>query len=267
MAITAVMIDSREPSWVQALEFGGAMKAITMLDAGDLWASTGDGAMVCIERKTSSDLLGSLSDERLWHQLSAMRAKSQWSYLVITGVLQPSSTGMTITDRGETGWKWASVQGALIRAQECGVVVVHAAGDGDYEGTVLRLCGRTRSSELVLKPVRTPTVLSPGEQVLASLPGIGLDKAQALLAGMGTAAWGLVDLTDIRSKTARGLRGEVKGIGDVTKRRVRQALGIPNGARLAVVSSDDAIIDPWDDSEAQESAKEFNSEQQLARSA
>lgn len=268
MSITAAMIDSREPSWVQALMFGGAMKAITTLECGDVWASTGDGALVVVERKTSTDLLGSLSDERLWHQLTAMRAKSQWAYLVITGVLQPSGAGMTITDRGETGWKWASVQGALIRAQECGVVVVHAAGDSDYEATVERLCARTRSPELVLKPVRTPTVLSQGEQVLASLPGIGLDKAQALLCGMGTAAWGLVDLTDMRTKAVRGLRGDVKGIGDVTKRRVRQALGVPDDARLVMVNSDDKIIDPWDNPEAQDSAKEYCSDQQqLARSA
>jgi ERCC4-type nuclease len=261
------MIDSREPSWAQALTFGGAMKAITALECGDVWASTADGALVVVERKTGTDLLGSLSDERLWHQLTAMRAKSQWAYLVITGVLQPSGAGMVITDRGESGWKWASVQGALIRAQECGVVVVHAAGDGDFESTVERLCARTRSPELVLKPVRTPTVLSAGEQILASLPGIGLDKAQSLLSGMGTAAWSLVDLTDIRTKTVRGLRGEVKGIGDVTKRRVRQALGLPDDARLVMVNSNDHIIDPWDNPEAQDSAKEFSSEQQLARSA
>jgi ERCC4-type nuclease len=243
------------------------MKAITALECGDVWASTGDGSLVCVERKTSTDLLGSLSDERLWHQLAAMRAKSQWAYLVITGVLQPSGAGMTITDRGESGWKWASVQGALIRAQECGVVVVHAAGDGDFESTVERLCARTRSPELVLKPVRTPTVLSAGEQVLASLPGIGLDKAQALLSGVGTAAWGLVDLTDMRSKTVRGLRGEVKGIGDVTKLKAREALGVPAGARLVMVDGDNKIIDVWDNPEAQDSAKEYSSEQQLARSA
>jgi len=269
VAITAVMIDQREPSWVQDLSFGGAMKAVTMLECGDLWVSTGDGAMVLVERKTSTDLLGSLSDERLWHQLAAMRAKSEWSYLVITGVLQPSPAGLTITDRGETGWKWASVQGALIRAQECGVVVVHAAGDGDYEGTVTRLCARTRSAELVLKPVRTPAVLSPGEQVLASLPGIGLDKAQALLAGVGTAAWALSELTDTRTKTVRGLHGEVKGIGDVTKRRVRQALGIPDRGRLVMVDAEDTIMDPWDDPEALDSKEHSHDNQQpeLARSA
>lgn len=244
------------------------MKAITTLECGDVWASTGDGALVCVERKTSTDLLGSLNDERLWHQLTALRAKTEWAYLVITGTLQPSGAGMVITDRGESGWKWASVQGALIRAQECGVVVVHAAGDADFESTVERLCARTRSPELVLKPVRMPTVLSAGEQILASLPGIGLDKAQALLAGMGTAAWSLVDLTDMRTKTVRGLRGEVKGIGDVTKRRVRQALGIPDSARLVMVNGDNKIIDVWDNPEAQDSAKEYSSgEQQLARSA
>ena len=268
MAITAVMCDSREPSWVQALSFGGAMKAITALECGDVWASTGDGALVCIERKTSTDLLGSLSDERLWHQLTALRAKTEWAYLVITGVLQPSGAGMVITDRGESGWKWASVQGALIRAQECGVVVVHAAGDGDFESTVERLCARTRSPELVLRPVRTPTVLSAGEQVLASLPGIGLDKAQALLSGVGTAAWGLIDLTDMRTKTVRGLHGEVRGIGDVTKLKARDALGIPAGARLVMVNSTDKIIDPWDDPEAQETAKEYSSDgQRLAQTA
>ena len=148
------------------------------------------------------------------------------------------------------------------------MVVVHAAGDCDFESTVERLCARTRSPELVLRPVRTPTVLSAGEQVLASLPGIGLDKAQALLSGVGTAAWGLVDLTDMRTKTVRGLHGEVRGIGDVTKTKARDALGIPAGARLVMVDGDNKIIDVWDNPEAQDSAEEYSSgEQQLARSA
>lgn len=267
MAITAVMVDSREPQWVQLLPFDGAMKAVTVLECGDLWASTSDGAMVIVERKTSTDFLGSLSDERLWHQLAAMRAKSEWSYLVITGVLQPNPAGLTVTDRGETGWKWASVQGALIRVQECGVVVVHASGDSDYEPTVKRLCARTRSPELVLKPVRTPAVLSPGEQVLASLPGIGLDKAQALLNGFGSAAWALEALTDMRTKVVKGLHGEVRGIGDVTKRRVRQALGLPDNGRLVMVNENDKIMDPWDDPDAFKEHTDDSQQPELARSA
>lgn len=255
MAIVAVMCDSREPKWVQELTFGGAMSAVTLLEHGDLWATTDDGAMVIVERKTADDLLGSLSDDRLWHQLAGMRQRSPWSYLVITGRLEPSASGLTLTERGETGWNWASVQGALIQAQELGVFVVHAGSDQEYEATVMRLCSRHRTADIALKPVRRPAILSAAEQVLCALPGIGMERAQSMLRTAGTAAWALIFLTQSTN--------EIPGVGEVTRRRAREALGLRPGERLVLVDAEGRGMDPWNTDDTSKETQHV----ELARSA
>lgn len=232
MSITAIFIDSREPAWVQQLTFGGAMTAVTALDHGDLLATCDDGAMLAVERKTSDDLLGSLSDDRLWPQLAGIRAQTQWSYLVICGQLKPATSGNTLTERGETKWPWSSVQGALVKAQELGVFVVQCASDRDYESAVIRLSARSHSDTVVVTPAKAPKLLSEGEQILLSLPGIGPEKVGAIMDYCGNAAWALSLLTEVESKE------RVPGIGPGIKKKVRTALGLQPEQELAVVISE-----------------------------
>jgi hypothetical protein len=59
--ITAALVDSREPQWMQSLTFGGVPTVVTLLDSGDVWAVTDDGHTLMIERKTPSDLLNTRS--------------------------------------------------------------------------------------------------------------------------------------------------------------------------------------------------------------
>ena len=229
MSLTAVLIDDREPVWVQEIKFGGVMTAVTRLESGDIWATTDDGTMLLFERKTVSDFLGSVTDNRLWVQLSGLRAKSPWSYLVITGLMQPSPNGKVITDRGLTGWDWSSMQGVLLKVQELGVFVVQAPTDTEFEATILRIANRSRTPQMVLNPTRSSTVLSAGEQILAALPGIGLSRLNDLLDYCGTVAWALAYLTDDKFPK------EVSGIGSGIKRKVREALGLEEGTVLSVI--------------------------------
>ena len=226
MSIVAAMIDSREPAWVQRLTFGGAMCSVAALDYGDVLATTDDGAMVAVERKTASDLLGSLADGRLWPQLAGMRKLTPWCYLVVTGRLAPSANGYVTTDRGVSKWTWASVQGALIQAQELGAIVVQAAGHTDFEPTVLQLSGRDHAEAVRLRPLKEATVLSAGEKVLCALPGIGLERAQAIMDHCGRAAWALAFLTMLDSDE------KVPGVGLGVKRKIRKALGLQDNETL-----------------------------------
>lgn len=232
MSITAAFVDSREPSWVQSLTFGSAMTAVTALDYGDLLATCDDGALIAVERKTADDLLGSLSDDRLWPQLVGIRAQTQWAYLVICGRLEPAANGNTLTERGEIKWPWASVQGALLKVQELGVMIVQCASDQDYESTVIRLSARSHSDTVVITPAKAPKLLSEGEQILLSLPGIGPEKVGAIMDYCGTAAWALQFLTNLES-TER-----VPGIGIGIKKKIRAALGLQPEQELAVVISE-----------------------------
>jgi len=224
MTIQAVLCDQREPPEIQHLDFGAA-KVITLLDVGDVWLAV-DNEMLIIERKTSSDLLASIADGRLFDQCARMRQQSPWCYLVVAGQIRANSSGHVIEDEYiNTQWTWNSVQGALLTVQELGVSIVYCLPD-DFAGCVKRLAGRARGDVRVQK--RTPYTLSAGEAVLASLPGIGEERIDLLLDFSGSPAWALSYLTTL------GEPG-VDGIGDGIKRRVRAALGLNESEILEVI--------------------------------
>lgn len=239
MTITMIMVDSREPSWVHDLKFGGAMKMVTALDYGDAWATANNGDMICIERKAPNDLLGSIKDNRLFNQIAGIRAKTPWAYLVVTGVLTATVQGKVIADERVSGWDWNSVQGALVTVQEMGVRVVYCQSDNDYEATVCRLCSRDRKPEFIIEPLAQPKFMSPGEIMLTALPGIGLERAQTLLREFDNRpcdalAW----LTWHRWHEDH----PIAGIGQGIKRGVRAALGL----------SEELVIDLVPDEKYQE---------------
>lgn len=233
MAINSVMIDSREPARIQKLTFGGVPTVVTALDAGDVLVATGDSAMLSIERKTPTDLLGTIKAGRLFPQITRMIDLTPWRYLVIEGDWRRSTHGRVEVRRGawaqwdETGWQWSAVQGALLTAQEMGVYVIQC-GDGQFEDAVIRLAKRSRGEKTVAPP-RLPNVLSNGEAIIAGLPGIGMDRMGAVLDHCGTPAWALTWLTDLNSD---GIDGVSYGI----KRAVRNALGLSDGLLLHVIA-------------------------------
>ena len=230
MSATAVCIDSREPTWVQALDFG-VPSTVTLLDYGDIWVTTADGQVLAIERKTAGDLLNTLREDRLWTQLAGLRGVSPWAYLLITGtLLRNPLDGMVVLDHAVAGWSWAAVQGALLSAQELGVFVAWAANDEDLAPAVLRLANRRRDAAMIIPPARAARVLTPGEAALAALPGIGLEKTIALLDHYQTPAHALAAMTQMWTGASA-----VPGIGDGTKAKVRQALQLEDWAELAVL--------------------------------
>ena len=236
MSITAAICDSREPLWVQQFTFGGAATCCSLLDAGDLLVTCDDGALLAIERKTPSDLLNSLREDRIWSQLAGIRTLTPWAYLVITGELQRSQNGKVVINRGETGWSWAAIQGALLQAQEMGVFVIMAANDEDYEAAVVRLSARSHRKEMLVPPARDPRVMSDTERVLTALPGVGLERVMALTEYAGSVAWALQYLTDLE------IKDKVPGIGNGTKAAVRRALGLKENQSMAVILTENGHL-------------------------
>lgn len=223
MGLVAIQTDSREPAWVKDLSFGGVPVIVTLLEAGDLLAATDDGQLLAVERKASGDLLNTLRDDRLFPQISRLREISPWAYLVVTGDLRPGPGGKTFVDGRETGWAWASVQGALCTVQELGVCVVQVGSDYDYEATIIRLANRSRDG-IRVAPARDVSIMGEAEMILSSLPGIGAEKAAVLLRECGDAHTALHYLTVWER---HWIHAPVPGIGDGTRRRVRKALGLP----------------------------------------
>ena len=227
MGILSVMIDSREPQQIQALRFGGVPTAVIALDAGDLLVACDDSALLCIERKTVNDFLNTLRDNRLFPQLVRVREVTPWGYLVICGDLRPGANGKCLCHGGETGWNWSSISSALLTCQEIGVHVLQIASDADYEAAVIRLANRDRS-QLRTRPARDVTLVSVEETILAALPGIGQERAQALLDYCGTPAAALTYLTCDDTH-------DIPGIGYQTKHKVRRALGLDWDMGLHIV--------------------------------
>jgi len=230
MNATAVLIDTREPQWVRDLEWSGVAKAVTMLEHGDLWLTTREGTLLIVERKTVSDLLGSIRDGRIWNQIAGMIAQTRWCYVVICGRMSCGADGNVIVDgMGPTGWNWHSVQGALVRIQELGAFVVWAANDADYQHVVLNLAERPHDAAQVIAPARQALPMSEAEQILTALPGIGLEKVKPIMEHCGGhAGWALTYLTDAESNG-------IAGIGAGIKRNVRRALGLGEHERLSVL--------------------------------
>ena len=236
--ITAVLIDSREPSWIQSLDFHGLPTTVTYLETGDILAVTDDGHTIVAERKTPSDFLNSLKDDRLMPQIARMMAArykqqatgeaiTNWPYLVITEPFRADATGHVVTERGVTGWLFSSVMGALLSIQEVGCGVVFAHSLADYQDCILRLGKRDRSPQMVLKPPRTAALIGPKSNFLSGLPGLGLERVQGLLDWSGNnVSRALVGLT--------ALSGDAPPVGVKNRQHIRELFGLAEDEQLRI---------------------------------
>lgn len=232
MTLRAVVLDSREPTWVQELDFG-VPKSITSLPIGDCWLATEDTTLV-VERKTLADLLASIRDGRLFTQAAKMVSQSVWSYEVVTE-LPVIRSGCVWAGGQLTAWKWSSVQGALLTLQDIGVQVVFWPNSHQgYADALKFLAGRDRSTVKVHPQKRDVVMQSAGESILCSLPGISDGRAGSLLEYCGSAIEAIQFLCG-NSKDG------VPGIGPAIKAGTRQALGVPDWAEPRLVSKEEVL--------------------------
>jgi hypothetical protein len=245
-AITAVMIDSREPVHFQQMKFGGVPVMVTALQCGDVQAVTDDGCTLVFERKTLSDFLNSLADDRLFVQLARMMEipnaqrvngtpVTQYCYLVITDPIAPDHNGKVIVpERGVTGWSYAAVQGTILSIQEMGVQVVWCNGQNDYQDCILRIGKRNRAPHTLISAPRPAKLLGPKIDFLTGLPGVGVEHAQKILAWAGdNVAHALIGLTDLEIASPFGI---------IARRRIRALMGLQDSENLEITGTE--IIEP-----------------------
>jgi len=228
---------SREPESVQRLTFGGIPVARNVyMETGDLIADTDDGHRIIVERKTPDDFLNTLGSKEPNHQLFIQLARmvqprydqharggplTYWPYLVITEPFRMTEKRKIITARGETGWDWRDVNGAILKIQEMGVFVAFADGDADYENCILRIGKRERTPVMTMLPAREANVLGSKATFIQSLArGIGMETTVKILDyyedNISRALLSIVDMSTespVNKKTRQTIR-EMFGLAD-----------------------------------------------------
>lgn len=229
--IKSVIVDSREPEWVQNLRFYGAKKIIMEMEYGDIWATCDDGQTLVIERKEPEDFVGSMMSNRLLKQaygLSQLRKGGLWTYVMITGDLMSAPNGKTYVNGKIHDVKFSSIQGLLLSIQELGVFVVYANDSRDLEQAVVRLSNRNRDEEMVIPPAkRKGAQLGAPADFLSGLPGIGTSFADAILRNTKTAANALEMLTG--KEPIPNVQ-----IGQKRREAIRKMLGLKDNEMLKV---------------------------------
>lgn len=230
--IKQVIIDSREPAWVQNLEFYGAHKLIMEMEFGDIWATCEDGQTIVIERKEPEDFIGSMCSHRLLRQaygLSQLREGGIWPYVMITGDLMSGPNGKTYANGKIRDVSFAAIQGLLLSIQELGVFIVYANDSRDLEQAVIRLSNRERTDLMTIAPAkRKGAQMGAAADFLSGLPGIGTNFADAIIRNTGTAARALEKLTG---------REPIPNVQIGHKRRetIKKVLGLKENEILKVV--------------------------------
>jgi len=242
MTLKAVVLDTNEVSenvapWLLELDWGCPVSQAP-LHVGDAWAATEDVTLVA-ERKTLSDLLGSISDGRLFTQAAKMVSQSVWSYEVVTE-LPVVRSGCVWAGGKLTDWKWSSVQGALLTLQDIGVQVVFwPQSRQGYADAIKFLANRDRGTVKVHPQKRDVIMQSPAEQLLTAISGIGDTKAPALLKHCGCAAQALCFLADGDSKGGETYwPKDAPRITTADRASTKRALGLPDDLRLAVIGKE-----------------------------
>lgn len=223
-----VQIDTREPETIQAIDFEGSLCYPHVLEFGDVHITTPTGETILIERKTPSDLLGSIADNRIFKQVAGMKDITPYVYVVITGILYRSNNDKIQVGGRETGWAWSSVQGALITIQELGATIVYCKNDAEFPKAVEMIATRKRDQEKVLAPTVKARGMSDGEHMLSSLPGVGPQRAIDMMKQFPNPSWALAWLTELNTVST------VSGIGNGTKMKVRKALGLEDQQELKI---------------------------------
>lgn len=228
--ISTLMIDSREPATIQALEFYGVPKTIGLLPYGDLWATCEDGATLVIERKTPEDFLGSMTSDRLIEQVRGLAEYREhhgwWCYVMITGELSIAPGGYTYAGSRSSLVTWQAVQGEILNIQEMGVFVTFAQDDDDYEQAVIRLSNRNRTAiRKVPAPKRKGKRVSAEAVFLSGLPGIGIEMADKIIEYCGSPAKAIEMIVNSEY---------IPGIGSITREKIIKTLGLKQNETIEI---------------------------------
>lgn len=250
-----ILVDSREPSDViDLLRRDWPALTVMALQSGDFSAPLPTGLLL-IERKTVSDLLGSIADGRLFTQAQALAQNARWPLLVIHGSLLYNHDDMVIADGKETRWRGLSVRNALRACQWAGCPIEYAgSAKYDYNRCIkeaIALATKPDHAHYDRQKTRKPPIdffphaTAKRERIefIAGMPGIGPTRARALIewvdndngeGGKGDSGSPAEALEYITGLATFPNFERPPDWGTVSINAVRQFLGLPQGYYLKV---------------------------------
>lgn len=199
-----LLVDDREPvdAALRLNSYGGIDATVQRNDFCD-YLFFPHGKICGIERKTISDLLGSMASKRLVEQMHRLVKETDIGFLLREGSFKRSGGGKISYysprdprangDWVETGWDWNSFQGKMLDIQLLGVHIVDCPIVGDYPQEIARMViNLSKEEHKWLKERQRPEVFTNDSQYenavwsLCALRGMGPETAEVLLREAGS---------------------------------------------------------------------------------
>jgi ERCC4-type nuclease len=210
-----IIVDSREANTalkiVKGLVERGASVRTETLEKGD-YILSGECA---VERKTVHDFVYTLTRRYLFEQLFKLKEAYPKSLILLEGYLPVIYKYSRIQP--------AAVWGAMFNLARNGIAIVNTTS---YKETIDFLYVAARQEQIIEKRVptvhpfkRTDTLSDAQLYLVASLPQVGREKAQAILKSYQTPLNALINVDDW-SET-------VRGIGPKISSKVKEVLNTP----------------------------------------
>lgn len=201
-----VLVDDREPeSAALRLEQYGLNAQVARMEAGD-YAFYPHGMRFLIERKTISDLLGSIRSGRLQSQLHKILAASDRAFLLREGAFRRSYGGKVEYYNPKhperdadgwvtSGWDWHAWTGLMADIQMMGVDFIDCYVLGEYPQELAQFITNVSADNhaWVRERTRPDTVYldkqyNNGVWAWSAYGGIGPESASAMLKAYGSSA-------------------------------------------------------------------------------
>ena len=183
------LVDALLPLWPAV--------AVGMLTVGDVHI----GRRVLVERKTIQDFVSSVSDGRFFRQLHAMCGESHRPLLVLEGSCSIPAAGLATE----------ALRGILLSVAVGYRIPMLRTMDVHETAIYLARMAAQEERRLASGSVRRSAKAGP-LSVLAAVPGVGEERAGALLSHFG-------NLRSVFTATPDDLR-DVEGVGPHTARRI-----------------------------------------------
>ncbi len=210
-----IIMDSREASSAKKIAAGlvekGASVKTEMLEKGDYILSD----QCAVERKTVNDFVYTLTRRYLFEQLFRLKDVYPKSLIVLEGYLPIIYKYSNIQP--------ASIWGAMFNLAKNGIAIVNTASQKetvDFLYTAARQEQIVEKRSAVVHAFKKCDTLSDAQvYFVASLPGIGREKATAILNSYQTPLNALINVDDWLKA--------VTGLGPVITNRVKEVIGTP----------------------------------------